>query len=78
MINPRPPVAELDDIDRAVLMAAGMVRDLAASARGKRLTPAQILTVLTVVAVDYAVAHGVARETAVAKLRDIADAMDMG
>ena len=78
MINPRPPVAELDDIDGTVQMAAGMARDLAASARGKRLTPAQILTVLTVVAFDHAVMHGADRRMAVAKLREIADALEGG
>lgn len=74
--HPSLPGDDLQAIDRAVLTAAGLVRDFGDSTRGRALEPMQALTVLTIVAFDHALTRGADRRRAAAKLRELADALD--
>ena len=77
-MNHFAPVTDLRDIDRAVLTAAGMVRDFADTTHGRSLTPTQALTVVAIAAFDLTIAKGVPPRTAAEKLRQIADALERG
>lgn len=67
---------ELHSIDRAVLTAAGLMRDFSDSDNGRGLTPMQRLSVMTIVAFDHTRSGGVPAREAVAKLRELADALE--
>lgn len=77
-MNNFAPVTDLRDIDRAVLTAAGIVRNFADSTHGRVLTPTQALTVLTIAAFDLTIAKGVPPRAAAEKLRQVADALERG
>lgn len=70
------PPTDLREIDRAVLTAAGLMRDFTGSDHGRRLTPLQTLSVITIVAFDNIVERGVGTSEAAAKLRELADALE--
>lgn len=75
-MNTFAPMTDMQDIDRAVVSAAGLLRDFSHSAQGRCLSPAQFLSVVTIAAFDLALARGSTAESAAAKLRQIADALE--
>lgn len=52
------------------------MRDFTGSDHGRRLTPLQTLSVITIVAFDNIVERGVGTSEAAAKLRELANALE--
>ena len=69
---------ELRDIERAVWSASEMVSDFAKSDVGRRLSPAQLVTVIAIASAEQADRRGMPRQFTTAKLREVADALDCG